>query len=86
MLIGGRGWNTTNSHYRLFSLRFFFSLVFLVIPSCMDSCGEYVRRESRLWYLLCFLNRAQSKRQVSEREKENNQRRRSSLGHEHIRV
>jgi hypothetical protein len=76
----------TNSHYRFFSLRFFFSLVFLVIPSCMDSCGEYVRRERRLWYLLCFLNRAQSKRQVSEREKENNQRRRSSLGHEHIRV
>jgi len=52
----------------------------------MDSCGEYVRRERRLWYLLCFLNRAQSKRQVSEREKENNQRRRSALGHEHIRV
>jgi hypothetical protein len=24
MLIGGRGWNTTNSHYRLFSLRFYF--------------------------------------------------------------
>jgi hypothetical protein len=43
-------------------------------------------RERGLWYLLCFLNPAQSKRQVSEREKEDNQRRWSSLGHEHIRV